>query len=576
VIIAEVFPTQLLNYYVSMRNRVDSFEVFSLGSEAEQLRNFVQKATEAMERGVWMCILISTTDRGALSCLSNIIDALCDKGGIPGSFRLIVFASPNVKLPYRLLAQANVFNFHGFPPIRQEMLGLYARHAASIRSGVNPKLMKMLTYAIALIAGIINFRNTMKPLGFTAEVNIGEMQVREAIDELRSMIDSRPAGEELPIRNLRDLVQDLLFGPAVLDTFDRRKVRSTVYSILTPDVTSEGFSFVDAISDEGETWLIPGDVPTATCQHIIERMPAFPTCDVLLMSRESSLVIRNWNLSQMLVKPFLSFVAKDKVLYQERAVRAKAISVLLPKLVDIKRIPTGPVTLFLCGEIERFNRAMFLIRRSLASCEEKVLESIAHGQTPHKWKELIGNASILDVKNFVKLLREKEAFYHSFQTHLKLPLTLDANWIWDIRGLLYAYLHQCAIDRGLIADNLVYEFSFSKEIPDDCLALENVYLIGGVWERGLDRPRGSIISFAKMEPMVMTVVQRAMRPMKSFLCPMFRSVPMKEYALESDVERVDGEVGSFVWYVPLRAKGIDKHLVSEGTCLICHMPEVFK
>jgi hypothetical protein len=56
---------------------------------------------------------------------------------------------------------------------------------------------------------------------------------------------------------------------------------------------------------------------------------------------------------------------------------------------------------------------------------------------------------------------------------------------------------------------------------------------------------------------------------------MFRSVPHPDFSLKSDQERIDGEVGNFVWYVPISTAVGDRQLICEGTALICHMPSVF-
>jgi hypothetical protein len=78
-----------------------------------------------------------------------------------------------------------------------------------------------------------------------------------------------------------------------------------------------------------------------------------------------------------------------------------------------------------------------------------------------------------------------------------------------------------------------------------------------------------------MRPLVCAVVQRGGRGVKTFLCPLFRSVPAEGLCLDADMVRIDGELENFVWYVPIRAQATDRQLICEGAALVCHLPDIF-
>jgi hypothetical protein len=62
---------------------------------------------------------------------------------------------------------------------------------------------------------------------------------------------------------------------------------------------------------------------------------------------------------------------------------------------------------------------------------------------------------------------------------------------------------------------------------------------------------------------------------KKLFTPIFKSIPTRRYALDSDFERVDGEVENFVCDIELESTVPDWANVANAAAVICHNAERF-
>ena len=58
-------------------------------------------------------------------------------------------------------------------------------------------------------------------------------------------------------------------------------------------------------------------------------------------------------------------------------------------------------------------------------------------------------------------------------------------------------------------------------------------------------------------------------------CPFYLSLPSKKFVLTNEKELVDGKSKNLICTVRLRSKIPVDDLVSNGVCLVCHLPEIF-
>jgi hypothetical protein len=215
------------------------------------LAKFPEAMHSAMTAGSWVVIEYTKPSRAVASRISDFVDILLQAPQIPPTFRLIVFAHTATYLPMRLLTRGTRVSCENFPSVRQQMLSVFQHHSALIRSSTNAKVMKKLSYATTMLYSLINFRSFVSPLGLQDHLLINEDLMKAIFMALRAFIHAH-SQDELPIRNIRDVIQDCYIATSCLDTFDRRKMRAHVYGIMTPEVIADHFLCVDESSDESD------------------------------------------------------------------------------------------------------------------------------------------------------------------------------------------------------------------------------------------------------------------------------------------------------------------------------------
>ncbi|OHT00199.1 Dynein heavy chain family protein [Tritrichomonas foetus] len=570
----------LLEHFVMMRNRMDSFELYPLYDDEETLQNAYKNITSATSHGTWIAIQYDKPSKRVARCIADIYSYLTSGATVTNNFRLVILTHTIKYLPVDLLIASVRMNIEDYPSIRHQMIQVYQHHSTSIRSSTNAKLMKKMSYVIILLYAMINFSTFINPLGlYQHSFRISEITVKEVIDYLRSMIDAHVM-TDLPIRNIRETIQENMFGIGCTDTFDRRKIRSLVYSLITPEMAEDNFTFVDSTSDECDIWTIPPDAPISNYSHLIERLPVFTTCDVLLMSRSTSEPVRNWNLSRWIAKPFLKFVDPQPILYTHVDSQIEHLRGVLPNKIDIstKKVD-NPMMSYLLTEIVAFNKAIEVILISFIEQPIDVIEDISNHITPKLWREAVGYNGTKNLNKFTTILSEKELFYKKWLKDGKAPYFVDARYLRNIKGLLYAFFHQTTLEKNQTVDSMTYEFSFTNiEVPNS-ISLRNIYLTGGNFDKSLRKLIKVNLNTDPIIPMpslCCTVVKRTSKVVRAFQCPLFISMPMQDFILDCQKERIDGEIRNFVWYIPIPSETTDKQCITEGTFLICHVPDIFE
>ena len=60
-----------------------------------------------------------------------------------------------------------------------------------------------------------------------------------------------------------------------------------------------------------------------------------------------------------------------------------------------------------------------------------------------------------------------------------------------------------------------------------------------------------------------------------YKCPLFKSIPSEEFALDEDFTRIDGEMENFIQYIYLPTNEPEWRHIANGTALVCHTTDTF-
>ena len=553
-------PIPLLKQFMTMRNRNDSFIMFNL---TEEMKN-ADEISAVINHGFWICLIYSKASIKASGFISDFVTRSTL------STKLIVICHTLEYLPTNLISKARIFNYSNFPSIRLQMMQIFQHYQTSIRSSTDPSLIKKMTYITSILFSLLNFRSfLLSPAGFTDFNFLPEILMKEIIDKFRFLLDSED--HELYFRNIRDYLNDVLFGGHCIDTFDRRKLRLHIYQIFN---SIEKVSFVDSNSKEDELWVVPPEAPIGNYIHFFEKYPFISSTDILLMDRKTASVIENWNLGRIFIKPFIEIQEIEDTKEIINEIKIENFCVSLEKVQRSKNEKNAAVNLVFLNEIKEFNKIVLLMMKS----KDKI------NKLKKEWKEGIGYIESDNLNEFIQFVKEKKKFLE------KLPSQeIDARFFKDMKGLLYAHLSDFCRRMNETMDNVELEL---KTSPSDffSLVMKNLKSYGAKVEpstifnsnntaRSDEFQISAAVNenspFIKVPTLYINVVKKSQKNYRIFMCPIFLSLPSRQFANQCDLCRTDGYTNNFIAYLSVKANVNDKYLIANNACIVCQIPCVF-
>ncbi|OHS99238.1 Dynein heavy chain family protein [Tritrichomonas foetus] len=489
-----VDPTSLVHLFVNLRCRHENFDAISLSDDLEVIRNTRKMLVTALNRGNWVLIHYSKPNKSAADMLVDVFMQMTTTS-VNTNFRLIVICSTLKYLSPSMIAKSKRVNVEKFPSIRNNMLMIYHHHNSSIRSATNPKMMKKLSYAAALLVASMNFRSFIQPIGFNYYIYQNDMVYKDFIDVMRAIIDS--SQNDVPLKSIRSILEDIIF-PSIFDEYDKRILRSQILNLFMTDTADDGFSPCKD-SDEAEIWTIPsGDLPVSNYSQTIQQIPFVSSTQILQMNKEMSTPLMNWNLSRWISKPFLKYQSTPpKIDVNNALVKIDNFTLLLPEKIgsNDEYLFDDLSGLFLYSEIVHLNKVLTFLKDELSHINSQLKENIitedarliTRGIVPKKWKEFSNYFCTNSINKFATQYIETHAFLMKWMKD-GLPHKFDAKLIHNMKSLLNYYLIDISSKSEMSSDLLTIEFSFADpemEPNENQIMLTNLTMAcGSIDEKG--------------------------------------------------------------------------------------------
>ncbi|EAX91539.1 Dynein heavy chain family protein [Trichomonas vaginalis G3] len=588
-------PTSLLSQFVANRNRLDSFETFSLSEDSSALEKIVSTIQSMMNKSVWVALHYSDPTPAAASALADIYAAL--QGTTSSNFRMIIIAQSTKYIPSYVLSGCTRYSYNSYPSIRQQMLQIYQHYSNSIRSSTNPRAMKKYSYAAALMFSVVHFRSSLGILGFSEFSPVPEVAVKDIFERLRTIIDANAGVQaqsnqtqpgsttastinfqhELPIRNVRDEIMEMILSSSTLDTFDRRKLRVIIFTIFAPEAVDDNFRFIDESFAEREQWVIPPDSPISNYQHTISKMTVFNTCDILSIPRVISGPIRAWLLGQDIsnaIAPCTNPIKRENGIQN-----IKIFLNDLPKIEEPKPLENiTPTIVWAQHELKELEEAINSARTLLQKPSKEIISSFAKENLPKEIINIFNYSGTFNPKKMIENIKGRIELLKNWVENGRPP-TIDISLVSDVRGLILSYSHEVAVMMNVVVDSLMIDFEFNDSpTHPNALNLDGIYLMAGNYDsisRKLIPTNQKSKPFVKMPRLSIALMKRTPRDKRVYMCPLFKSAPSFDCTTTMDRRRVDGEIENLIRYIPIPSDVSDKNLIASGTSLICHIPEVF-
>lgn len=185
-----VDPTPLVHLFITMRCRHENFDAISLSDDLEVIRNVRKMLVTALNRGNWVLIHYSKPNRSAADMLVDVFTQMTTTS-VNTNFRLIILCSTIKYLSPLMISKSKRINVDTFPSIRNTMLSAYHHHNSCVKSTLNSKAMKKISYACAILIASLNYRSFVQPFGFNYKIYTQDMIFREFVENIRSILDAR-------------------------------------------------------------------------------------------------------------------------------------------------------------------------------------------------------------------------------------------------------------------------------------------------------------------------------------------------------------------------------------------------
>lgn len=187
---SSVDPTPLVHLFITMRCRHENFDAISLSDDLEVIRNVRKMLITALNRGNWMLLHYSRPNKSAADMLVDVFTQMSTTS-VNTNFRLIIMCSTTKYLSSSMISKSKRVCVDTFPSIRNTMLSAYHHHNSIIKSITNPKAMKKLSYACAILIASLNYRSFIQPFGFNYRVYTSDMFFREFVELTRLLLDAK-------------------------------------------------------------------------------------------------------------------------------------------------------------------------------------------------------------------------------------------------------------------------------------------------------------------------------------------------------------------------------------------------
>lgn len=468
IAINQVDPTPLVHAFINTRCRHENFDCVSLSDDLELIRNTRKMIITALNRGNWVLIHYSKANKSAADMLVDIYTQM-SSSSVNTNFRLIVLCSTLKYLSPSMLTKSKRINVDLFPSFRNTMLSLYHHNSSIIKSPVNTKAIKKISYAASLLLSSMNYRSFLDPIGFKYRVRSCDWMYKDFITYACSVLDEN--SEKIPFDNLQTKIKSLLYS-AVFDKHDAKVIQSQIEDLITPEALEDGFSPCPETEEE-ENWAFPpGDMPVSNYSQQIQQISLAPSTMILKMNQNLSMPILDWKLSRWISKPFLKHWNQTNVKkndFQSIYAKIDNFAMLLPEKLAVSDKDTfeGLNGLSLIHEVRRINDILSYLHQSLDKMLNEIklgiisdnTDSVSKGVVPSSWKSYCDYYMTNQTNKFATYLIEKHQILLNWVKN-GVPRILDVRYIHNLRNILISFLSQQVLKNNGSADSFELHFKF--------------------------------------------------------------------------------------------------------------------
>ncbi|CAF0880138.1 unnamed protein product [Rotaria sordida] len=464
---------------------------------------------QAYANGTW--VLLQNCHLSLDFCEEFLLQLTENTDRIHPDFRLWITTEPHLKFPIGLL-QISI-KYTAEPPqgvkagLKRTFAGLTQEQ--QLESNTHEKWRPLL-YAVAFLHTIVQERRKFGPLGWNIPYEFNQSDFNATVQFIQNYLDDMDAAKQMQWKTIHYMISEVQYGGRVTDDFDKRLLKTYVKCWFRDEMFDPNFQF------EEKTYRIPKMTRIEDVFDYIETIPNYDSGKVFGLSPLANDRYQE-DTTKKVLDTILSIQPKEArggagetreaVIYR---LATETLEKLPPDYIahEVKErlSKLEPMNIFLRQEIDRFQRVLNAVRRTLIDLKLAIdgtivmneelrdaLDRMYDGKIPNIWLKLSWESSTLGAW-FTDLYARNE----QYRSWLKLdkdtrPIAFWMTGFFNPQGFLTAMRQEVTrANPGWSLDNVVLTNKVTrmdrealKEAPREGLYIYGLYIEGAKIKNGV-------------------------------------------------------------------------------------------
>jgi len=599
-------PTGLLMRFATEMKYTSRLNVISLGQG--QGENAKRLVANAKKTGDWVLLQNCHLAKSFMPELETVVDQFGDDDSMHEDFRLWLTSMPVPYFPVAVLQKGVKLTNEPPKGLRANLMRSYntVMDADEFETHPKPAPWKKLIFGLCFFHAIIQERKKFGPLGWNIMYEFNDSDLETSIQVLRMFLEEQ---EQIPWDALRYVCGHINYGGRVTDDWDRRCLMSILHKYFTPSILNDAYKFSPA-----GLYFSPVEGKFEDYTNYIMTLPIEVDPEVFGMHENANISFQRSE-SQAILNTVLSLQPRDTgggegALSPDEMVQEMATEMAeaLPVNVKFRRpekeekedaappgeegeeeepeeeVITDSLSIVLLQEIDRFNRLLDVIRKTLLELQKAIkgevvmsgeldamYTSLLNNQVPKLW-EAASYPSLKPLAPWIEDFQARVSFINLWNDE-GAPLSFWMSGLFFPQGFMTAVLQKHARKYQLPIDKLQYQFTVLDQYhredieaaPDDGVYIDGLFMDGARWDTEkkiiADSHLGELFSSV---PIIHFLPSDTYEPNpQDYECPVYKT------SVRAGILSTTGQSTNYVLPVSLPSVREQDYWIQKGAAILC-------
>ena len=595
-------PTDMLMNFAKERGFAEKIGLISLGQgQTEKALNLIESSAR---EGGWVLLQNCHLSQEFMPHLERAVFGLQEKSEeeLNQEFRLYLTSTPTDFFPVSVLQ--NGVKLTTEPPrgIKANLQRTYAELTTTWLDDCKKQAVyRKLVFGVSFFHAIVQERRKFGPLGWNVVYQFNDSDLQTSFTMLKIFLDEDQ--DEIPWDALVYQTGIINYGGRVTDAMDLRCLLCTLEKYYNPENLEDGYSY-----SESEIYRAPPFGEAQDYRDYIASLPLEDAPEVFGLHDNANIAYQRQE-SDIMVEKVVSIqprvagggaaggLTPDEIVIEKCKSFLETIPPNLDRSEGLKELfkttnnLLPSLTTVLVQEMEKFNRLLGVMRKSLADLVQAIggfivmsetldamYVSLTNGTVPTNW-EKVAYPSLKPLASWFEDLVARVAFLNTWLTEGS-PVAYWISGFFFPQGFLTGCLQTHARQYKIAIDELAFAFEITEaeqsseveERPKDGVLIYGVFLDGARYnreEKVIDDQLPDIL-YDRM-PLIHFKPQKDYVPKEEeYACPMYKT------GLRRGVLSTTGQSTNYVLNVEIPCQSSNlytapSHWIRRAAALLCQL-----